>query len=629
MTGATGFTGGHLAATLAARGDEVRALVRPKSRARFDRIAAARPRRVRPWKAISPIPSSLAPRRRWRRGRVSHRGDLSRSRAARLGVSRRQCRGHAQRAAGRHATRAFSASCTAAPAACTGTSPIRRRTKRRRSIRETCIRRPSSKPRRRRATSALARGLDVVVVRPIGIYGPGDTRFLRMFRGLARGRFPLLGSGQAFYHLTFIDDLIEGIRLSGTVPGAAGRTYILAGPRYTTLEALIGLVAKELGVEPPRWHWPVWPFWTAGLLCEVVCVPLRIEPPLYRRRVDFYTKSRAFDTTRARTELGFHPSRRSGRGHPADGGVVSRAGTAVSTASGHPAAGRREAAEHRPHLRPPRVGRVAHARREAAVRVDDPAIRPVALQRLADQPAPQGPVRGHARAVRHRRHLPGAAQVRSRDLHGAAEGAAGQAAPTCVHMHGYGATTFGRLCAWRLGIPSILHEHANHTDTPWFQKIADRMLAPHTDLAIAVSRVDRRVHDARAADARRAHEGGLPRGAAGRVRAAAKRRGDGRGQARRWASNPGTISVGTITRLMPSKGNQHLVDAAPEILRRHPNVRIFIIGEGELAAGAGRRRPRRSGSATAWSSRDSRATSPRRSRRWTSSSFRRCGKARR
>src|SRR5262245_60457917 len=37
VTGATGFTGGHLAQYLAGRGDEVRALVRPASRARFDR----------------------------------------------------------------------------------------------------------------------------------------------------------------------------------------------------------------------------------------------------------------------------------------------------------------------------------------------------------------------------------------------------------------------------------------------------------------------------------------------------------------------------------------------------------------------------------------------------------------
>jgi nucleoside-diphosphate-sugar epimerase len=128
-----------------------------------------------------------------------------------------------------------------------------------------------------------------------------------MFRGLARRRFPMIGDGKPFYHLTFIDDLVEGFRLCGTVSAAKGRTYILAGPRYTTLEELVSMVAKELGVSPPRLHLPVWPFWTAGLVCELICVPLRIEPPIFRRRVDFYTKSRAFDTTRARTELGFAP----------------------------------------------------------------------------------------------------------------------------------------------------------------------------------------------------------------------------------------------------------------------------------------------------------------------------------
>ena len=56
-----------------------------------------------------------------------------------------------------------------------------------------------------------------------------------------------------------------------------------------------------------------------------------------------------------------------------------------------------------------------------------------------------------------------------------------------VHLHGYGATTFGRLCAAWMGIPAVLHEHANHTTTPWFQQVADRVLAPYTDIAIGVS----------------------------------------------------------------------------------------------------------------------------------------------
>ena len=70
----------------------------------------------------------------------------------------------------------------------------------------------------------------------------------KMFRGLARGRFPMLGSGDVFYHLTYIDDLVEGFRLCGEVPAAAGRTYLLAGPRYTTLTELVSLIAKELEV---------------------------------------------------------------------------------------------------------------------------------------------------------------------------------------------------------------------------------------------------------------------------------------------------------------------------------------------------------------------------------------------
>jgi nucleoside-diphosphate-sugar epimerase len=150
-------------------------------------------------------------------------------------------------------------------------------------------------------------GVEVTIVRPTGIYGPGDRRLLKLFRGVARRRLPMLGSGRIYYHLTYIDDLVAGFRLCGTRPAAADRTYILAGGEVTTLNELVALVAEEAGVPPPRLRLPVWPFRAAGALCEAVCVPLRIEPPIYRRRVDFYTKSRAFDITRARQELGYAP----------------------------------------------------------------------------------------------------------------------------------------------------------------------------------------------------------------------------------------------------------------------------------------------------------------------------------
>jgi nucleoside-diphosphate-sugar epimerase len=152
------------------------------------------------------------------------------------------------------------------------------------------------------------RGLPVTIVRPSGTYGPGDRRLLKLFRGVARRRLPILGRGQIYYHLTYIDDLAEGFRLCGQHPAAANRTYILAGGEVTTLNELVALIAKVAGVKPLRLHLPVWPFWLAGAACEAVCVPLGIEPPIYRRRVDFYTKSRAFDITRARRELGYAPA---------------------------------------------------------------------------------------------------------------------------------------------------------------------------------------------------------------------------------------------------------------------------------------------------------------------------------
>jgi nucleoside-diphosphate-sugar epimerase len=157
---------------------------------------------------------------------------------------------------------------------------------------------------RRAATDA---GVQLAIVRPTGIYGPGDRRLLKLFRGVARRRFAILGRGDIWYHLTYIDDLVDGFRLCGTHPAAAGHTYILSGPEVTTLNELVAITAEVAGVKPLPLHLPVWPFWMAGAACEALCRPLGIEPPIYRRRVDFFTKSRAFDSSRATAEIGYAP----------------------------------------------------------------------------------------------------------------------------------------------------------------------------------------------------------------------------------------------------------------------------------------------------------------------------------
>jgi dihydroflavonol-4-reductase len=305
VTGATGFTGGHLAVHLARQGHGVRALVRPRSLERFTQSDASRA-------GVEAVPGDLTDRESVRRASegvevVYHIAATYREagqpdsayRAINIEGTRHVLEGAVANrvrrvvhcsTGGVHGHIAHPPANEDAPFA---PGDIYQETK----LEAEVLARDfgASQP------------IEVVVARPIGIHGPGDTRFLKVFRGIKRGRFAILGPGTIYYHLTYIDDLVEGFRLCGEVPRAAGRTYILAGARYTTLNELTAMIAEEFDVAPPRIHLPVWPFWVAGLACEIVCVPLRIEPPLYRRRVDFFTKSRAFDITRARQELGYDP----------------------------------------------------------------------------------------------------------------------------------------------------------------------------------------------------------------------------------------------------------------------------------------------------------------------------------
>jgi glycosyltransferase involved in cell wall biosynthesis len=150
-----------------------------------------------------------------------------------------------------------------------------------------------------------------------------------------------------------------------------------------------------------------------------------------------------------------------------------------------------------------------------------------------------------------------------------------------VHLHGYGATTFGRMAAAVRGIPAILHEHANLTDTPWFQKVADRGLARFTDIALAVSKSTADfVVNARQIPAARVKVVylGVPLEEFSRPRSAEEI-----AEARRELGlRAGEFAIGSVTRLHDSKGNSYLVDAAARVVAARPAARFFIVGEGPL-----------------------------------------------
>jgi len=158
------------------------------------------------------------------------------------------------------------------------------------------------------ALRAIASGQPVSVARPTGIFGPGDTRFLKLFREIYRGRFRMFGSGETVFHMSHVNDVAEGIALCGEHPAAEGEVFLVGGDEYCTLNELVEKIAAVLGVDPPRGHLPMWPLLAAARICESVCVPLGIEPPLHTRRCEFFVKPRAFSCDKAKRLLDFRPS---------------------------------------------------------------------------------------------------------------------------------------------------------------------------------------------------------------------------------------------------------------------------------------------------------------------------------
>jgi nucleoside-diphosphate-sugar epimerase len=153
---------------------------------------------------------------------------------------------------------------------------------------------------------ATINDLAYTIIRPTAIYGPGDKRLLKVFKMASWPIFPILGFGKCLYHLIHVEDLTNVIMLSATHPGALSEAFIVGAPSAIKLEDFAKITAKVIGNKLRVVRVPVTPFFVLGDICEFICKPFGIEPPIYRRRVAFYTKDRSFKTSKLRSVLGYN-----------------------------------------------------------------------------------------------------------------------------------------------------------------------------------------------------------------------------------------------------------------------------------------------------------------------------------
>jgi nucleoside-diphosphate-sugar epimerase len=149
--------------------------------------------------------------------------------------------------------------------------------------------------------------LPVVIVRISETYGPGDYRLLKLFKAIQKRVFLMIGNGQNVHHLIYIDDLVEGLILAATVTSAVGETFVLAGKETLTTDEMVRTIAAQLGTHIPTWRAPLPLLQAAATVLEKSLPPLGIQPPLHRRRLDFFRKSFVMSSEKAGKLLGFAP----------------------------------------------------------------------------------------------------------------------------------------------------------------------------------------------------------------------------------------------------------------------------------------------------------------------------------
>jgi nucleoside-diphosphate-sugar epimerase len=150
------------------------------------------------------------------------------------------------------------------------------------------------------------RGFPAVVLRPVWVYGPGCPRTEKLFRAVRKGRFIVAGRGDRLRHCVYIDDMVDAFGLAARSEAALGQVIIVGDDEPVTVRRLIDAIAARVGARSPR-SMPLFLLQAAATAAEIAFRPLGKEPPISRRTLKFFTANTAFRIDRARRLLGFEP----------------------------------------------------------------------------------------------------------------------------------------------------------------------------------------------------------------------------------------------------------------------------------------------------------------------------------
>ncbi|PKP81587.1 MAG: 3-beta hydroxysteroid dehydrogenase [Alphaproteobacteria bacterium HGW-Alphaproteobacteria-18] len=152
--------------------------------------------------------------------------------------------------------------------------------------------------------------LSPIILRPRGLYGPGDTALLpRLLRAAATRPLPLMRGGIAATDLTYIDDVADAAITALRAPSAPSQIYNVSGGEALSIKTVAERAGEMAGINV-RWRKMPWPLVKAAARAsEALCaaLPGRPEPPVTAYSAGLFAFRQTLSLARIERELGWRP----------------------------------------------------------------------------------------------------------------------------------------------------------------------------------------------------------------------------------------------------------------------------------------------------------------------------------
>ncbi len=150
--------------------------------------------------------------------------------------------------------------------------------------------------------------MNIVILRPGWIYGPGDKRTLKLFKAVNTGFFPLPSGKLAVQSPVFVEDVVRGIILSlNNTKISSGEIFNIAGEEVIPVDHMIKVIARNLGKKLFPLKIPLFLLKAGAIMMEIVFYPTNISPPITISKLAFFERSKPLSIEKAKKILGYFP----------------------------------------------------------------------------------------------------------------------------------------------------------------------------------------------------------------------------------------------------------------------------------------------------------------------------------